>query len=55
MLSSAEHAFYHHRVLLNVEMPAIVGILTFISMTNTSESFKASKVVIFQYFIFMSS
>ena len=38
---------------INVKMPTIVGILTFISMINTkSESLKASKVFIFQHFSF---
>ena len=36
-------------MLINVKMPTIVGILTFISMINTSsESMKARKVLIFQ-------
>ena len=40
-------------MLINVKMPAIVGILTFISMINTtSESLKARKVIIFQHFNF---
>ena len=40
-------------MLINVKMPTIVGILTFISMINTtSESLKASKVFIFSHFIF---
>ena len=41
-------------MLINVEMPTIVGILTFMSMINkTSEkSFKARKVFILQYFSF---
>ena len=39
--------------LINVKMPTIVSILTFISMINTSsESFKARKVLIFQHFSF---
>ena len=38
-------------MLINVKMPTIVGILTFISMINTtSESLKARKVFIFQRF-----
>ena len=38
-------------MLINVKMPTIVDILTFISMKNkTSESWKAKKVVIFQHF-----
>ena len=40
-------------LLINVEMPTIVGILTFISKINTtSECFKQKKIVIFQYFTF---
>ena len=40
-------------LLINVKMPTIVGILTFISMINTtSKSFKARKVIIFQHFSF---
>ena len=39
--------------LVNVKMPTIVGILTFISRISTiSEGFKASKVVIFHHFTF---
>ena len=34
--------------LKNVKMPTIVGILTFISVTNTSECLKARHVFIFQ-------
>ena len=40
-------------MLINIKMPTIVGILTFISMINTTpESLKARKVFIFQYFSF---
>ena len=40
-------------LLINVKMPTIVGILTFISRVNTtSESFKARKIFIFLYFSF---
>ena len=40
-------------MLINVKMPTVVGILTFISMINTtSESVKARKVFIFQHFSF---
>ena len=40
-------------MLVNVKMPTIVGILTFISMLNaTSESLKTRKVGIFQQFSF---
>ena len=38
-------------MLINVKMPTIVDILTFISMENkTSESLKARLIVIFQHF-----
>ena len=37
-------------MLINVKMPTIVGILTFISMINTtSKSLKARKVLIFAF------
>ena len=40
-------------MFINVKMPTIVGISTFISMINTiSESLKARKHVIFQCFSF---
>ena len=40
-------------MLILVKMPTIVGILTFISMINsTSRSLKARKVYIFQHFSF---
>ena len=40
-------------LLINVKMPTIVGILTFIGMINTtSERHKARNFVIFQYFSF---
>ena len=39
--------------LINVKMPIVVGILSFISMINTtSESLTARKVFIFQHFRF---
>ena len=39
--------------LINFKMPTIVGILTFISMINTtSDSQKARKVYMFQHFSF---
>ena len=45
-----EHVINH---AYNVKMSTIVGILTFISMINsTSESLKARDVFIFQYFSF---
>ena len=51
MLNSAKHEIYHiHKCF---KMPTSVGILTFISMINTtSESLKARKVFIFQHFNF---
>ena len=53
MLNSAEHKFI---MLINVKMPTIIGILTFISMINiknsTSECLKARIVFIFQHFTF---
>ena len=40
-------------LLINVKMPTIVGILTFISMINTtSERFKAINFFICRYFMF---
>ena len=40
-------------MLINVKMPTVVGILTFISMINiTFESLKASKCLIVQHFSF---
>ena len=40
-------------LLINVKMPTIVGILTFISMINaTSERLKARNLFICQYFSF---
>ena len=40
-------------LLINVKMPTIVGILTFISMiNNTSEGLKARNFLICRYFIF---
>ena len=38
-------------MLINIKMPTIVGILTFISLTNTSEGVKAIKVFLVQHFI----
>ena len=40
-------------MLINVKMPTVVGILTFISMINTTfENLKARKVCSFQHFRF---
>ena len=40
-------------VLINIKMPTIVGILTFISMIDTtSERLKARNYCIFRYFSF---
>ena len=48
ILNSAEHKII---LLINVKMPTIVGILTFISMINTkSERPKARKFFICRYF-----
>ena len=48
MLSSAEHELYPAQ---NVKIPTIVGILTFISMINTtSERLKARTFLICRYF-----
>ena len=38
-------------MLINVKMPTIVGILTFISMINTTyESLKGRKILTFKHF-----
>ena len=43
-------------LLINVKMPTIVGILTFISSINTaSESLKQSKSYLFNILVFMDS
>ena len=43
-------------LLINVKMPTIVGILTFMSMINTtSEGLKARNFFICRYFSFMSN
>ena len=48
MLNSAEQENF---ILINIKMPTIVGILTFISMINpTSERLKAKTIFIFQDF-----
>ena len=39
-------------ILINVKLPAIVGILTFISMIDTKSEFKAREVFNFQHFSF---
>ena len=50
MLISAEHEIY---MLINVKMPTNVGILTFISIINTtSERLKAINFLICRYFSF---
>ena len=50
MFKSAEHEIY---LLIHVKMPSIVGILTFISMINTtSERIKARNFFIYRYFSF---
>ena len=56
MLISAEHKIYPANkfiLLINVKMPTIVGILTFISMIiATSERLKARNFFICRYFSF---
>ena len=53
MLNYIEHEISFFTMLINVKMPTVVGILTFISMIKTThESLKARKVFIFQYFSF---
>ena len=43
-------------VLINVKMPTIVGILTFISMINTtSKRHKARNICMYPYFSFFMS
>ena len=50
MLNSAEHEII---LLINVKMPTIVGILTFMSMMNTTfEGLKVRNFFICQYFSF---
>ena len=50
MLNSTEHKIIQ---LINVKMPTMVGILTFISMINTtSERLKARNFFISRYFSF---
>ena len=50
IVNSAEHKFI---LLINVKMPTIVGIFTFISMINiTSERLKARHFFICRYFSF---
>ena len=51
MLNSAEHKI---ALLINVKMPTIVGILTFIRMINTTpEGLKARNFFICRYFEFL--
>ena len=43
-------------MLINDKMPTIIGILTFISMINTtSDSLIAQRLFVFQHFSFVSS
>ena len=55
MLSNFVHAQLSMKfiLLINVKMPTVVGILTFISRINTSERFK-EKIYIFPDLTFMS-
>ena len=49
MLNSNEHRLI---LLINIKMPTIVGILTFISKINTtSESFKARQILFFSILV----
>ena len=53
LFSCSSHLSIKSIMLINVKMPRTVGILTFISMINTTpESLKARKVFIFQHFSF---
>ena len=53
LFSCSTHLSMFSIMLITVKMPTIVGILTFISMINTtSESLKAIKIFIFQHFSF---
>ena len=42
-------------MLINVKMPAIAGILTFISMINTASFDRWKKSLIFSVFVFISN
>ena len=48
MLNSAEQEII---MFINIKMPTIVGILTFISMINTSKNLKAIKVLKNHHFL----
>ena len=50
--STLTHLNMEFSLLINVKMPTIVGILTFISRTNTSLIFRARKIFIIQHLIF---
>ena len=53
MLNSTEHEII---LLINVKMPTIVGILTFMSsITPTSKNFEARKIVVYHHFHLKSS
>ena len=39
-------------LLINIKMPTIVGILTFISRKNTTSESEARKMFIFSFFVF---
>ena len=46
----------HFIMLINVKMPTIVGILTFISMINTtSENLKANSIYFFNSFLLLNA
>ena len=40
-------------MLINVKMPTIVAILTFISMMNTTSEFESKITIYFQHFSFV--
>ena len=53
LFSYSTHLSTKFILLINVKMPTVVGILTFISRINTiSEGFKAIKIVIYHHFTF---
>ena len=50
MLLSSQYRKFS--MLINVKMPTNVGILTFVSMINTTSNLKARKVLSFQHLSF---
>ena len=56
LFSCSTQLSWKYIMLINVKMPTIVGILTFMSMINpTYESSKARKVFFFLYFSFLTA